>query len=176
MKVKLNREAQSIKIWKWNDIYSSYENCIINYYIFMIVSSSIHPSSQTPQNRLIKYISLSTREIETSIFDPHYPPNLSSKPKTLVRYPWSNLRLSLPPRDTTYPPCKRMESVAIADPEVPVAPTVVERARLAVRNKWPGAQQGNSHKAAWARWKGDRKGQREKREWVESQEYILPLC
>lgn len=69
-----------------------------------------------------------------------------------------------------------MESVAIADPEVPVAPTVVERARLAVRNKWPGAQQGNSHKAAWARWKGDRKGQREKREWVESQEYILPLC
>lgn len=71
-----------------------------------------------------------------------------------------------------------MESVAIADPEVPVAPTVVERARLAVRNKWPGAQQGNSHKAAWARWKGDGEGQREKREWagVESQEYILPLC
>lgn len=118
-----------------------------------------------------------TREIERNI---NIRPPLSPEPfvetETLVRYPWSNL--SLPPRDTTYPPCKRMESVAIADPEVPVAPTVVERARLAVRNKWPGAQQGNSHKAAWARWKGDRKGQREKREWagVESQEYILPLC
>lgn len=118
-----------------------------------------------------------TREIERNI---NIRPPLSPEPfvetETLVRYPWSNL--SLPPRDTTYPPCKRMESVAIADPEVPVAPTVVERARLAVRNKWPGAQQGNSHKAAWARWKGDREGQREKREWagVESQEYILPLC
>lgn len=174
MKVKLNREAQSIKIWKWNDIYilRKLYHKLLYIHDCIIFNSSFITNTAKSSNKI--YL---TREIERNI---NIRPPLSPEPfvetETLVRYPWSNLRLSLPPRDTTYPPCKRMESVAIADPEVPVAPTVVERARLAVRNKWPGAQQGNSHKAAWARWKGDRKGQREKREWVESQEYILPLC
>lgn len=172
MKVKLNREAQSIKIWKWNDIYilRKLYHKLLYIHDCIIFNSSFITNTAKSSNKI--YL---TREIERNI---NIRPPLSPEPfvetETLVRYPWSNL--SLPPRDTTYPPCKRMESVAIADPEVPVAPTVVERARLAVRNKWPGAQQGNSHKAAWARWKGDRKGQREKREWVESQEYILPLC
>lgn len=175
MKVKLNREAQSIKIWKWNDIYilRKLYHKLLYIHDCIIFNSSFITNTAKSSNKI--YLTFHARDRNINIRPP-LSPEPFVETETLVRYPWSNLRLSLPPRDTTYPPCKRMESVAIADPEVPVAPTVVERARLAVRNKWPGAQQGNSHKAAWARWKGDRKGQREKREWVESQEYILPLC
>lgn len=122
--------------------------------------------------------------------------------ETLVRYPCARDRISAlplpPPQGTRYIPRKRIESgrkcrtwasVRLQkDPEGPVARTGRrERARLAVRNKWPGAQQANAIKprgrgSRWrSRWKGDREGQREEKmggggiAGVVDAEYIYPF-